>query len=255
MNCVFQPSGQPIWFGEEAMHIIDVQNNLVGERRASSSRNEYWLYVWMRRLALITAHVVALGFTVLMSVLSRPGTSFFSWHPMCMSISFCLCMTEGILLFSEESSPFCFKSRKRRMGLHWFLQFLVVVGGATGVGFMFASKWVSERPHLASWHSVVGVCTLVATAIQTVCGLCILCPNIPLRLPPPPRLRLYHTTAGLVAYLLAVTTVMLAMFSDWFQATIRGLLWYPVAVLPLIPALVVMNQITRAYLPRMKMAV
>lgn len=232
---------------------IDIPYSPVGEGQSSS--NEFWMYVWTRRLATITAHVVALGFTILISLLSRPGTSFFSWHPVCMSISFCLCMTEGILLFSAESSPFCFKSRKGRVRLHWFLQALVVVGGATGVGFMVASKRVSERPHLASWHSVLGVGTLVVTVLQTVCGLRLLFPNMPLPAPSPPRLRLYHTTCGLVAYLLAVATVMLAMFTDWFQATVRGLLWYPVSLLPLLPALVVMNQIIRAYLPKKKIAI
>lgn len=38
---------------------------------------EYWLYACMRKIALVTAHCVALGFTALIGVLSRPGTSKF----------------------------------------------------------------------------------------------------------------------------------------------------------------------------------
>ncbi|KAJ8372821.1 hypothetical protein AAFF_G00276760 [Aldrovandia affinis] len=233
----------------EAMQ-IDVTDSLLGQDRGTG---EFWMYVWMRRIAVITAHVVALGLTILMSLLSRPGTSLFSWHPVLMSIAFCLCMTEAVLLFSAEGSPFCFKSKKGRVRLHWLLQGLVVGGGAVGVAFMVASKRVSERPHMASWHSVLGAGTLALTALQAAGGLCLLAPPAPLRGPlPPPRLRLYHATAGLVAYLLAVATVTLAMFTDWFQATVKGPAWYALVLLPLLPALVVMNQVTSAHLPRRK---
>lgn len=161
-----------------------------------------------------------------------------------------LCLTEGILLFSPEGTPFCFKARKGKVRLHWFIQALVILAAATGVGFMVASKNVSERPHLATWHSLLGVGTLAATVLQAACGICLLFPKL-LKLSPP-RLKLYHATCGLVVYLLATVTVVSAMFSDWFQATVKGVVWYAFLLLPLFPALVIMNQITNAYLPRKK---
>lgn len=162
-------------------------------------------------------------------------------------------MTEGILLFSAEGSPFCFKSRKGKVRLHWFCQALVLIAAATGLGFMVASKNVSERPHLVSWHSVLGVCTLATTVLQAACGLCMIFPKL-LRLSSSlPKLKLYHATCGLVVYLLATATVVLAMFSDWFQASVKGLAWWAFLLLPFFPALVVMNQITNSYLPRKKL--
>ncbi|XP_029631875.1 putative transmembrane reductase CYB561D1 [Salmo trutta] len=226
---------------------VDVEYSPVGEGLGMS---EFWLYVWMRRVAVIAAHVIAVGLTVLISLLSRPGTSLFSWHPVCMSIAYLLCLTEGILLFSPEGTPFCFKARKGKVRLHWFIQALVILAAATGVGFMIASKNVSERPHLATWHSLLGVGTLAATVLQAACGICLLFPKL-LKLSPP-RLKLYHATCGLVVYLLATVTVVSAMFSDWFQATVKGVVWYAFLLLPLFPALVIMNQITNAYLPRKK---
>ncbi|XP_062309417.1 probable transmembrane reductase CYB561D1 [Osmerus eperlanus] len=226
---------------------VDIEYSPVGEGLVMS---EFWLYVWMRRVSVIAAHVIALGLTILISLLSRPGTSLFSWHPVCMSIAYCLCMTEGILLFSAEGNTFCFKSRKGKVRLHWFLQALVLVAATTGVGFMIASKNVSERPHLATWHSLLGVGTLAATLLQAACGICLLLPK--LRVASPPRLKLYHATCGLVVYLLATVTVVAAVFTDWFQATVKGLVWYAFVLLPLFPGLVVMNQITNAYLPRKK---
>ncbi|XP_039604498.1 cytochrome b561 domain-containing protein 1 isoform X1 [Polypterus senegalus] len=213
--------------------------------------SDFWLYVWLRRTAVIAAHVLSLGFTIFMSLLSRPGTSLFSWHPICMSVAFCLCMTEGILLFSSEGSPFCFQSTKGKVRLHWVLQAVVVMSSVTGLAFIIASKNLSERPHLVSWHSLVGVGTMVATGCQVLCGVCLLFPKL-LKITSVARLKLYHATCGLVTYLLATTTVVLGMCSDWFQATFKGVIWYVFVLLPLFPALVVMNQITNGYLPKKK---
>ena len=163
-------------------------------------------------------------------------------------------MTEGILVFSAEGSLFCFKSRKGKVRLHWFCQALVLIAAATGLGFMVASKNVSERPHLVTWHSLLGTCTLAATMLQAACGVCVIFPKL-LRLSSTlPRLKLYHATCGLVVYLLATVTVVSAMFSDWFQATVKGVAWWAFLLLPFFPALVVMNQITNAYLPRKKIS-
>uniref|UniRef100_A0A674BVK2 ascorbate ferrireductase (transmembrane) n=1 Tax=Salmo trutta TaxID=8032 RepID=A0A674BVK2_SALTR len=206
--------------------------------------SEFWLHVWMRRVAVIAAHVIAFGLTVLISLLSRPGTSE---YPKCLSLLiYLLCLTEGILLFSPEGTPFCFKARRGKVRLHWFIQALALLAAATGMGFMVASKNVSERPHLATWHSLLGVGTLAANVLQAACGICLLFPKL-LKLSPP-RLKLYHATCGLVVYLLAIVTVVSAMFSDWFQAAVKGVMWYAFPLLPMFPALVVMNQITNAYL-------
>lgn len=161
-------------------------------------------------------------------------------------------MTEGILLFSAEASPFCCKSWKFKVRLHWLCQALVLIAAATGLGFMVASKNVSERPHLVTWHSLLGIGTLAATVLQAACGICVMFPKLPCLSSSLPRLKLYHATCGLVVYLLATLTVVSAMFSDWFQATVKGVVWWAFLLLPLFPALVVMNQITNAYLPRKK---
>ncbi|XP_026163175.1 putative transmembrane reductase CYB561D1 [Mastacembelus armatus] len=227
----------------------DVEYSPVGE---GLGMREFWLYVWLRRAAVIAAHVIGLGLTLTISLLSRPGTSLFSWHPLFMSVAYCLCMTEGILLLSAEGSPFCFKSRKGKVRLHWFCQALVLMAAATGLGFMVASKNVSELPHLVTWHSLLGISTLATTGLQSACGVCMIFPKLLHLSSSAPRLKLYHATCGLVVYLLGTVTMMSAMFSDWFQATVKGLTWWAFLLLPLFPALVVMNQITNAYLPRKK---
>lgn len=160
-------------------------------------------------------------------------------------------MTEGILLFSAEGTPFCFKSRKWKVRLHWFFQALLLVCGATGFCFMVASKNIKENSHFTSWHSLLGLTTMAATVLQAICGVVLLFPKL-ISTYSFSRWRLYHATCGLVAYLLATITVMSAMFTDWFQASVTGIIWYIFLLLPLFPALVVMNQITSAFLPKKK---
>uniref|UniRef100_A0A3Q2P6N7 ascorbate ferrireductase (transmembrane) n=1 Tax=Fundulus heteroclitus TaxID=8078 RepID=A0A3Q2P6N7_FUNHE len=169
-------------------------------------------------------------------------------------LQYCLCMTEGILLFSAEGTIFCLKSRKNKIRFHWLCQALALIAAAVGLSFILASKNVSELPHLVSWHSLLGSCTLAASLLQAACGICVIFHNQLHLSPSSARLRLYHATCGLVVYLLSTATVMLAMFSDWFQATVKGVAWWVFAVVPLFPALVAMNQITNAYLPRKKMS-
>ena len=170
----------------------------------------------------------------------------------CVPLQYCLCMTEGILLFSAEVSPFCCRSPRFKVRLHWLCQSLVLIIAATGLSFMVASKNVSERPHLATWHSLLGISTLAATVLQVVCGICVIFPKLPCLSSSLSRLKLYHATCGLVVYLLATLTVISAMFTDWFQATVKGVAWWAFLLLPLFPALVVMNQIINASLPPKK---
>ncbi|EDL01955.1 mCG131613, isoform CRA_b, partial [Mus musculus] len=178
----------------------------------------------------------------------------FSWHPVFMALAFCLCMAEAILLFSPEHSLFFFCSRKTRIRLHWAGQTMAILCAVLGLGFIISSKIRSEMSHLVSWHSWIGALTLLATGGQALCGLCLLCPRAA-RVSRVARLKLYHLTCGLVVYLMATVTVLLGMYSVWFQAQIKGTAWYLCLGLPLYPALVIMHQISSSYLPRKKVEI
>ncbi|XP_061488541.1 probable transmembrane reductase CYB561D1 isoform X2 [Rhineura floridana] len=173
----------------------------------------------------------------------------FSWHPAFMSIAFCLCLTEAILIFSPEGFLFCSCSHKVKVQLHWTAQTLALVAATLGLAFIVSSKNRSELPHFVSWHSILGLLTFLATCGQVLFGFCLRFPQL-LRISSVARLQLYHVTYGLTVYLLATFTVVLGLYSDWFQAQIKGVAWYFCLVLPFCPALVIMNQITRTRLPK-----
>ncbi|XP_072853574.2 putative transmembrane reductase CYB561D1 isoform X1 [Pogona vitticeps] len=174
----------------------------------------------------------------------------FSWHPVFMSIAFCLCLTEAILILSPDSAFFCcLRSHRTKVQLHWTAQTLVLVSGTLGLAFIISSKNRSELPHFVSWHSILGLLTLVATCGQVLCGLCLHFPHL-LRISSTATVQMYHVTCGLIVYVLATFTVILAIYSDWFQAQIKGLAWYFYLALHFCPALVVVSQITRTRLPK-----
>lgn len=65
----------------------DVEYSPVGE---GLGMREYWLYVWLRRAAAIAAHFTGLGLTIIIALMSRPGTS--------KSISFVIVVYSHMLL-------------------------------------------------------------------------------------------------------------------------------------------------------------
>ncbi|NWY27125.1 C56D2 protein, partial [Pheucticus melanocephalus] len=64
------------------------------------------------------------------------------------------------------------------------------------------------------------------------------------------KLKLYHATSGLVGYLLGCASLMLGMCSLWFTTTVTGASWYLAMLCPLVTSLVIMNQVSNAYLYR-----
>ncbi|XP_043572267.1 probable transmembrane reductase CYB561D1 isoform X2 [Chiloscyllium plagiosum] len=178
----------------------------------------------------------------------------FSWHPACMTTAVCFCMTEAILTFSLDSSPFFFCSIKAKVRIHWMMQVFAAIFGSVGLIFIVSSKNISESLHLTSWHSFLGLGTLIAVCGQLLCGLFLLFPQL-INTYSVARLRLYHATCGLVTYLMATATVVLGLCSDWFKSQVNGVLWYICLIVPVIPALVIMNQINNGYLSKKKIEI
>lgn len=225
-----------------------------GAGKGAARRRCGGLYLYLRKAAGATAHLSALTISVYVGVLSRLGTSRFSWHPACMSVAVCFCMTEAILTFSKDSSPFFCCTVQAKVRLHWVMQVLATIFGSIGLVFIVSSKNISESPHLTSWHSILGIGTAIAVGGQLLCGLCLLFPQL-INTYSVARLRLYHATCGLLAYLMAMATVMLGLCSDWFTSQVNTVVWYLCIITLLIPALVIMNQVNSGYLSKKKIEV
>ncbi|XP_072328162.1 transmembrane reductase CYB561D2 isoform X1 [Scyliorhinus torazame] len=214
--------------------------------------DDYWLYGALRKAAGAAAHILSLGFPIGVAVVSRPGSSLFSWHPFLMSVAFSFIMTQAILLFSPETSLILSYSRKIKVRVHWLLQGLTTMCAILGLTIISYNKYLNDKPHFTSWHGLVGLVTVFYICMQSIGGVSLLYPklmgNWSLS-----KLKLYHATSGLVGYLLGCTSLLLGMCSSWFTETVNGISWYIAVCCPALLALVLMNQISSAYLKRKRM--
>ncbi|XP_074861487.1 transmembrane reductase CYB561D2 [Carettochelys insculpta] len=216
---------------------------------ALTSETESQIYRSLRAVSGGIAHLVSLGFTVFVAVLARPGSSLFSWHPFLMSLAFSFVMTEALLAFSPESSLLRSFSRKAKVRFHWALQLLALLCALLGLAIISANKHLNGKAHFVTWHGLTGLLTVLYASLQCTGGLALLYPKL-LKNWPLAKMKVYHATSGLVGYLLGCASLMLAMCSLWFTTAVTGLSWYLAVLCPILTSLVIMNQVSNAYLYR-----
>ncbi|KAM9327283.1 transmembrane reductase CYB561D2 [Gastrophryne carolinensis] len=216
---------------------------------AQSSDIDTRVHRTLRVIAGAAAHLAALALTIFMIYVSTPGATLFSWHPFLMTLAFSFFMTEAILVFSPDSSPLRSLSRKARVRAHWILQLLALLCALLGVGIIYANKVLHGKPHFATWHGLVGLLTILWAVVQNLGGVTLLYPKLVQRWTLGTR-KLYHATSGLLNYLLGCTSLLLGMCSLWFTASVSGLAWYLCTLSPILTSLVVMSQVSNAYLYR-----
>ncbi|XP_072866248.1 transmembrane reductase CYB561D2 isoform X2 [Chlorocebus sabaeus] len=158
-------------------------------------------------------------------------------------------MTEALLVFSPESSLLRSLSRKGRARCHWVLQLLALLCALLGLGLVILHKEQLGKAHLATRHGQAGLLAVLWAGLQCSGGVGLLYPKLLPRWPLA-KLKLYHATSGLVGYLLGSASLLLGMCSLWFTASVTGAAWYLAALCPVLTSLVIMNQVSNAYLYR-----
>ncbi|XP_071669213.1 transmembrane reductase CYB561D2 isoform X2 [Patagioenas fasciata] len=238
---------------------------------ALTAETESRLYRSLRAAAGAAAHLVALGFPTAVAVLARPGSSLFSWHPLLMALAvtpgrgggveaavpiplpsvsqFSFLMTEALLIFSPETSLLRSFSRKVKVRVHWALQLLALLCALLGLGIIIYNKHLNGKPHFATWHGLTGLLAVLYASGQCAGGVLLLYPKL-MKNWTLAKLKLYHATSGLVGYLLGCASLMLGMCSLWFTTSVNSVSWYLAMLCPLLTSLVIMNQVSNAYLYR-----
>lgn len=158
-------------------------------------------------------------------------------------------MTEALLIFSPETSLLRSFSRKVRVRAHWALQLLALFCALLGLGIITYNKHLNGKGHFVTWHGLTGLLAVLYAGGQCAGGVLLLYPKL-MKNWTLAKLKLYHATSGLVCYLLGCASLMLGMCSLWFTTTVTGASWYLAMLCPLVTSLVIMNQVSNAYLYR-----
>ncbi|KYO22938.1 transmembrane reductase CYB561D2 isoform X1 [Alligator mississippiensis] len=219
---------------------------------ALSAEAESGIYRSLRAASGAAAHLVSLALPVSVAVVARPGSSLFSWHPLLMSLAFSFLMTEALLVFSPETSLLRSFSRKVKVRFHWALQLLCLLCALLGLGIISYNKYLNGKSHFVTWHGLTGLLTVLYASMQCMGGLALLYPKL-MKNWTLAKLKLYHATSGLVCYLLGCASLMLGMCSLWFTTLVTGVFWYLAVLCPILTSLVIMNQVSNAYLYRKRM--
>ncbi|KAJ0023218.1 hypothetical protein NQD34_003117 [Periophthalmus magnuspinnatus] len=214
--------------------------------QGKETESEARLYRYSRTVAAALTHVLCVAFTVLLVFLSRPGSSLFSWHPFLMTVAFSFFMTEAILLFSPHGSPIRKFAHKTKGRIHWALQVLCVNCAVVGLAVIAYNKHLNNKPHFTSWHGLLGLTTVCVAGLQSLAALPLkyhtLAKGWSLA-----KLKRYHAASGLVTYLFGCGSLLLGLCSTWFTVSVSSYTWYLSALCPVLSALVIMDQVSRAY--------
>ncbi|KFQ37321.1 Cytochrome b561 domain-containing protein 2, partial [Mesitornis unicolor] len=162
---------------------------------------------------------------------------------------FSFLMTEALLVFSPETSLLRSFSRKVKVRVHWALQLLALLCALLGLGIITYNKHLNGKAHFVTWHGLTGMLAVLYTGGQCAGGALLLYPKL-VKNWTLAKLKLYHATSGLVGYLLGCASLMLGMCSLWFTTSVTGISWYLAMLCPLLTSLVIMNQVSNAYLYR-----
>jgi len=195
-------------------------------------------------------HLITGAITAFMLYTAVPGSDLFSWHPTLMTIAFCLLMSQAIVIFSPESSLLQNSSRGDKIQLHWILNVFSILAAAGGFGSIYLNKEIAGKKHFTTWHGQFGLATCVGVLLAALGGVAAKYSGNLRNYVRPINIKLYHATGALVVFSMAMTTMCLACYSNWFRKRVDGYLWRCVFWSPVILVVCVARQVTQSYLPR-----
>lgn len=155
-------------------------------------------------------------FIIYITYLAQPGTSLFSWHPFLMTLAFTGLMTEAVVMFSKYGLG-SGRLHSTKVTGHWAL--LAAAATAHGLGYaaIYYTKEGKNKPHLTTWHGLLGLITSVLFWIQLSAGVFSKYPKLLQSFVSLRDLRAGHSLSGSVTFALGMVTLCLGLCSAWFN--------------------------------------
>ncbi|XP_027858381.1 transmembrane reductase CYB561D2 isoform X1 [Xiphophorus couchianus] len=216
------------------------------------AESETRFYGFIRAVSVGLTHIISIAFPVFIAFLSLPGTSVFSWHPFLMTVAFGFFMTEAILLFSPHGSFIKRFPHKTKGRVHWILQSLCGSCAVLGLAAVYYNKNLNGKAHFTSWHGLLGLITVCVVCVQSLAAMPLIYHSLAKDWSLA-KLKRYHAASGLVTFLLGCTSLLLGLCSSWFTASVGGYAWYLAAICPALSALIIMNQVSSAYVAKKRL--
>jgi len=200
----------------------------------------------------MVVHLISVALTGFYFYLANPGSDLFSWHPVCMSLGFVLLLLQAIVIFSPESSLTPNSPRPDKVQLHWMLHAFGTASACFGFAAVFFNKEINGRKHFTTWHSKLGLATMLGLACVVLGGIAANYAQKLKTLVKPINVKVWHATGGMAIFIMAMATVSLATYSNWFHNRMGKTPWVGKLCFwaPIILAICVARQVTQSYLPR-----
>lgn len=130
---------------------------------------------------------------------------------------------------------------------HWVL--LTAVAAAHGLGYaaIYYTKEAKNKPHLTSWHGLLGFMTSLLLWTQLSAGVFSKYPKLLQSFVPLRALRAGHSLSGSVTFAAGMVTLCLALWSVWFQSNAAAWSFYPALALHLLLLFVVCKRHVQKY--------
>ncbi|XP_072752387.1 transmembrane reductase CYB561D2 [Anoplolepis gracilipes] len=177
--------------------------------------------------------VITLGFSILthfllvapviyILVLAFGHYSFFSWHPICMSVGVGLLITEAVFSVSGEAYISSKLPRRNRVTIHWVLHTIGLT--IIGIGFIIiiVNKINHNKSHFVTTHSQLGLVTIILSVLTAAFG--ILANNTVWIYPRvrPILVKVAHACGGIGILVLLLATLINGTYSHWWPGTVTG---------------------------------
>lgn len=125
-------------------------------------------------------------------------------------------MTEALLTFSGTSILSERLNHKSKITLHWILQTIAVVCSTAGFVIIIIHKNDHHKLHFQSIHGIIGLIATILFLLSSFGGIFAKYAMRFKHMMRPINVKLIHTIAGVVAYILGMYAILLGLFTGWF---------------------------------------
>lgn len=143
-------------------------------------------------------------------------TTFLHVNNYRLFFQFFVLMTQAVLTFCENNVPTFWLNTKQRTLAHWVLQAIAACSITAAFVIIILNKIRLGKDHFTSNHGIVGLTTIVCTIVSTIGGLATLYSFRLRNMVPPINLKIGHALFSVCTYVLAMTTIILGLYSSWF---------------------------------------